>query len=131
MFRKAKGHPEVEGDMVAFLGKGTDFRGALHFEGTIRIDGRLEGDVVTRDTLIVGESAEIMGNISVGTLITSGRINGNINASRKAHLIAPGSFTGDIDTPALQIDEGFSFNGRCVMDSAKAAQEPIREAATA
>ena len=130
MFRKAKGHPQVE-EMVAFLGKGTDFRGVLHFEDTVRIDGRLEGEVITRDTLIVGESAEVLGNISVGTLITSGKIHGNITASKKAHFIAPGSFTGDIDAPALQIDEGFSFNGRCVMDAAKAAQEPAREAVTA
>ena len=120
MFRKAKGHPEVE-EMVAFLGKGTDFKGVLHFEGTIRVDGRLEGEVFTKDTLIVGESAEIMGNLNVGTLITSGRITGNITASKKAHLIAPGSFAGDIITPALQVDEGFIFTGRCEMQGDKAA----------
>jgi cytoskeletal protein CcmA (bactofilin family) len=114
MFRKAKGHPEV-GETVAFLGKGTDFRGVLHFEGTIRVDGRLEGEVFTKDTLIVGESAEIMGNLNVGTIITSGRITGTISASVSAHFVAPGSFTGDISAPLLNVDEGFTFNGRCDM----------------
>jgi cytoskeletal protein CcmA (bactofilin family) len=114
MFRKAKGHPEV-GETVAFLGKGTDFRGVLHFEGTIRVDGRLEGEVFTKDTLIVGEAAEIMGNLNVGNLITSGRITGTISASGSAHFVAPGSFTGDISTPVLNVDEGFTFNGRCDM----------------
>lgn len=114
MLRKPKGHPEVE-EVVAFLGKGTDFRGVLHFEGTIRVDGRLEGEVFTKDTLIVGESAEIMGNINVGRIITSGKITGNVNAAIKAHFMAPGSLTGDVSTPMLQVDDGFYFNGRCEM----------------
>lgn len=114
MFKKAKGHPEV-GETVAFLGKGTDFRGVLHFEGTIRVDGRLEGEVFTKDTLIVGESADITGNLNVGTIITSGRITGNIIATGAAHFVAPGSFTGDISAQILNVDEGFSFNGRCDM----------------
>ncbi|HLB25735.1 MAG TPA: polymer-forming cytoskeletal protein [Nitrospirota bacterium] len=130
MLRKAKGHPEVE-EMVAFLGKGTDFRGVLHFEGTIRVDGRLEGEVFTKDTLIVGDSAEIVGNVNVGTLISSGRINGNIIAAKTAHLMAPGSLTGDIITPTLKVDEGFSLNGRCEMKRDKVAGriEPAREEA--
>jgi len=114
MLKKPKGHPEVE-EVVAFLGKGTDFRGVLNFEGTIRVDGRLEGEVFTKDTLIVGESAEIMGNLNVGKIITSGKITGNVTATEKAHLMAPGSLTGDVSTPVLQVDDGFYLNGRCEM----------------
>lgn len=114
MFKKAKGHPEVE-EVVAFLGKGTDFRGVLHFEGTIRVDGRLEGEVFTKDTLIVGDTAEITGNLNVGNLITSGKITGNIVATKRAHFVAPGVLNGDVTTPALHVDEGFRFNGRCDM----------------
>jgi len=132
MFRKAKGHPEV-GETVAFLGKGTDFRGVLHFEGTIRVDGRLEGEVFTEDTLIVGESADITGNLNVGTIITSGRITGTIVASGNAHFVAPGSFSGDITTPVLNVDEGFSFNGRCDMkkDQKVTHLEPKKESLSA
>jgi len=118
MLRRAKGHPQVQ-ETVAFLGKGTDFRGVLHFEGTIRVDGRLEGEVFTKDTLIVGASAEIMGNLNVGTLITSGKINGTITATDKAHFMAPGTFTGEVQTPTLHIEEGFIFNGRCDMKGDK------------
>ncbi|HEY3346634.1 MAG TPA: polymer-forming cytoskeletal protein [Nitrospirota bacterium] len=117
MLKKAKGHPEVE-EMVAFLGKGTDFRGILHFQGTIRVDGRIEGEVITKDTLIVGDSAEIHGNLNVGTLISSGTITGNIVAAKKAQMIAPGTLTGDIVTPVLNIEEGFVMNGRCEMGKA-------------
>jgi cytoskeletal protein CcmA (bactofilin family) len=132
MLRKAKGHPEV-GEMVAFLGKGTDFKGVLSFEGTIRVDGRLEGEVHTKDTLIVGESAEIMGNVNVGTIITSGRITGNIVATVMAHLMSPGSLTGDVVTPKLKVDEGFCLNGRCEMggDAKVVGLAPRKEALSA
>jgi len=134
MLKKPKGHPEVE-EVVAFLGKGTDFRGVLNFEGTIRVDGKLEGEVHTKDTLIVGESAEIMGNLNVGTLITSGKINGNVTCSVKAQFLAPGSLTGDVNTPVLHIEDGFYFNGRCEMkkDGARAAgtHTAAKEAVTA
>ncbi|MGA2192599.1 MAG: polymer-forming cytoskeletal protein [Nitrospirota bacterium] len=125
MIGKTKGHPET-GEIVAFLGKGTDFKGTLHFEGTIRIDGRLEGEIVTKDTLIVGESAEIMGDIRVGTIITSGRITGNIHASKLAHLLAPGSLNGDVKTESLKVDEGFAFNGRCEMTKGTSASGALR-----
>lgn len=120
MLGKAKGHPEV-GEMVAFLGKGTDFKGVLTFEGTIRVDGYLEGEVHTGDTLIVGESAEIKGNVTVGTIITSGLITGNIVATKMAHLMPPGKLTGDVVTPKLKVDEGFTLNGRCEMSNGAGA----------
>ncbi len=133
MFKKPNGHPQVE-EMVAFLGKGTDFKGTLNFEGTIRIDGRLEGEIYTKDTLIIGEAAEVMGKINVGTLISSGRITGNVKAARAAHFIAPGRLDGNVDTPKLKVEEGFSFNGKCEMNEAKeaailgAAKEGLSEA---
>lgn len=125
MLRKPKGHPEVE-EVVAFLGKGTDFRGVLNFEGTIRVDGRLEGEVFTKDTLIVGESAEIMGNLNVGRIITSGKITGNVNCSVKAQFLAPGSLTGDVTTPVLQVEDGFYFNGRCEMKKESARKDNLQ-----
>jgi len=133
MLKKAKGHPEVE-EVVAFLGKGTDFRGVLKFEGTIRVDGRLEGEVITKDTLIVGDSATIMGNLNIGTLICSGKIQGNIVATQKVQFLAPGVLNGDIATPRMTVEEGFFLNGRCEMSRDgkpvdKTAQAPVSEKA--
>lgn len=125
MLRKPKGHPEVE-EVVAFLGKGTDFRGVLRFEGTIRVDGRLEGEVFTKDTLIVGESADLLGNINVGRLITSGKITGNIVATTKVQFLAPGSFSGDLITPVLHVEDGFYFNGSCEMKKESARKEGLQ-----
>lgn len=106
-----KQHIETADDNFTFLGKGVDFKGVVSFDGTVRVDGRLEGEIHTTGTLIVGEHAVIRGVISAGTLMTSGRINGTVTASDKIKIQKPGILIGDIRTPAISIEEGAHFHG--------------------
>ena len=122
MLKKGSGTSE-QSEITAFLGKGTEFKGVLSFEGTIRVDGKVEGEVVSKDTLIAGDSAFLQGEITVGTIISSGRIVGNINASQKVHILAPGNIQGNIKTPKLIIEEGVTFDGKCDMAGEKKAVE--------
>jgi len=96
-----------------FLGKGAQFKGIIHFEGTIRIDGRLEGEIHTKGTLMVGEHAVIEGDISADVVVSGGHINGNIVASEKVQLLSAGVVTGTIKTPLLSIEEGVHLSGMC------------------
>lgn len=116
MLRKA-GVSAEHAEITAFLGKGTEFKGVLSFEGTVRVDGRVEGEVLSKDTLIAGDEAHLQGEISVGTIISSGKIVGNVYASQKAHILAPGVIEGSIKTPKLIIEEGVIFDGKCEMAS--------------
>jgi cytoskeletal protein CcmA (bactofilin family) len=102
-----------------FLGKGVDFKGVVNFDGTVRIDGRLEGEIHTTGTLIVGEYAVIKGIISAGTLMTSGKINGTVTATEKIQILKPGVLIGDIRTPAIAIEDGAHFHGMCDMGAHK------------
>lgn len=105
---------EFEGQEIkAFLGQGTKFKGVLRFSGTVRIDGILEGEVITNDTLIVGEKAHVIAEISVGSIISLGKIEGNITASKKIEIRAKSELIGNIKTPLLFIEEGASFEGQC------------------
>ena len=107
---------EMEKQQInAFLGEGTYFKGVLTFDGTVRIDGKVEGDILTKDTLIVGEKGEINGNIKVGTIIINGRVFGNITATERVEIHSAGRVKGDIKTPVLVITEGVIFDGRCQM----------------
>lgn len=102
-------------EIIAFLGKGTEFKGVITYDGTVRIDGRVEGEIITKGTLVVGETAVIDAEITAGTVVSGGRINGNITASAKVHLMSPASLSGSIRTPVLIIEEGAKFNGNCDM----------------
>ena len=114
MLKKGSGSPE-QSEITAFLGKGTEFKGVLSFEGTIRVDGKVEGEVISKDTLIAGDGAFLQGEITVGTLISSGKVVGNINAAQKVHVIAPANIEGNVKTPKLIIEDGVIFNGKCEM----------------
>ncbi|MDF1536425.1 MAG: polymer-forming cytoskeletal protein [bacterium] len=103
------------GEIKAFLGEGTDFKGVLTFEGTVRIDGKLEGEVYTKDTLIVGESAVVNAEINVNTIVISGVVRGNINATGKIEVHRPGKLFGNVKTPSIFIEEGVIFEGNCAM----------------
>jgi len=123
MLKKGSGVSAEHAEITAFLGKGTEFKGVLSFEGTIRVDGRVEGEILSKDTLIAGDEAHLQGEISVGMIISSGKIVGNINASQKAHILAPGVIEGNIKTPKLIIEEGVTFDGKCEMAGQKKTAE--------
>ena len=103
------------GEIKAFLGEGTDFKGILTFEGTVRIDGQMEGEIYTKDTLIVGESAVVNAEINVNNIAISGVVRGNINATGKIEVHRPGKLFGNVKTPSLFIEEGVIFEGNCSM----------------
>ncbi len=103
------------GEIKAFLGEGTEFKGVLSFQGTVRIDGRLEGEVVGDELLIVGEGGILRANVDVGSLISNGKIEGTIRAKKRIELLASSKVTGKISTPCLVVMEGAALNGTCDM----------------
>lgn len=103
------------GEVVAFLDKGIEFKGVLSFDGTIRVDGKVEGEIVSEGTLILGEDAIVNGTINVGTLVSKGKIQGDIIAKNKISLLSGSSLKGNLKTPILVIEEGAFFEGQSIM----------------
>jgi cytoskeletal protein CcmA (bactofilin family) len=103
------------GELKAFLGEGTNFKGVLAFEGTVRIDGKLEGEIITDDTLIIGEKAIVNAEINVGTIAINGKITGNILAKERIDIHSSGEVYGNLKTKILTIEEGVIFQGHCEM----------------
>ncbi|TRZ98543.1 MAG: polymer-forming cytoskeletal family protein [Nitrospiraceae bacterium] len=114
-FKKDKNNPYTMSgeESFMFLGKGSQFKGIAAFEGTIRIDGRLEGEIHTKGTLVVGEHAVIEGDVSADVVISGGRVTGNIIAAEKVQLLSTGVVLGTIKTPLLSVEEGVRFMGNC------------------
>ena len=106
-----------------FLGRGVDFKGVIHFDGTVRIDGKLEGEVHTKGTLVIGEHAMIKGLITAGTVICGGKIKATITATEKVQLLKPAVIIGDVRTPAIVIEEGAHIHGMCDMGVGKWSEQ--------
>jgi cytoskeletal protein CcmA (bactofilin family) len=103
------------GDLNGFLDRGSAFKGELEFEDTMRIDGKFNGRIVSKNELIVGESAHIEGDVHVGRIAISGTVVGKIVAAQRVEIHRNGKVYSDIDTPALVIEEGAIFQGNCTM----------------
>ena len=105
----------LSGVVTAILDKGAYFEGKLSFEGTVQIGGNFRGEIFTKDTLVVNESAQITAQIEAGTIIISGRVEGNIFARRRVIMHPPAIFKGTVTSPGLRIDEGVVFEGASYM----------------
>ena len=108
-----------ESRLVGQLHKGSRITGQLAFEGSVRIDGSVEGEIRCHETLTIGEGAEVRARISSRVVIIRGKVEGNVTAKDKIELLAPGRLFGNVSTPRLIITEGVVFDGDCSMGAAK------------
>ena len=106
---------EESGDIIAFVGEEVAFKGTIRYQGTVRVDGRLEGEIYTDGNLIIGQKAVITAKIEAGTVTCQGKITGEVVAKNRVKLLSPAVFDGTISTPSLSMDEGVMFNGSCNM----------------
>ena len=105
-----------DSELKAYVGEGVVFEGTLTFnEGAVRIDGKLEGNVNTKDTLIIGETGSITAEITAGTVICKGKVEGTISASKKVELVSSSHVIGDVRTPVLTMEVGSVLDGNCHM----------------
>ena len=117
--RDTKARPDEPGGTTAFLGKGTRMTGKLTFEGTVRIEGEVDGEIAAQDTLIIGEAAAVKAKVTGTAIVVHGQVTGDIIAGTRLELRAPSRVVGNIRTPNLVIHEGASFEGQCAMGGAE------------
>ena len=104
---------------VAYLYKGSRVNGQLSFQGAVRIDGSVDGEIQCQGTLTIGEGADIRAKISGRVVILRGKVEGNVTAKERLELIAPARLIGNVDTPRLLVTEGVVFDGNCAMGTTK------------
>ena len=129
---KRKETPPEGKETFTFLARGFEFKGTLTFEGTVRIDGSVAGEIRSSGTIILGEHAAVEGDVSAGTIVSGGKITGNVMATEKVHLLPTAVLRGDVMAPLVQMDEGVSFHGTCESEgrAKKKGSDEAREAAT-
>ena len=102
------------------IGQKAVFKGDLEFTGGLRVDGHIKGNVIARDesnsTVVVSDSGEIEGNITVPHVVINGTVNGNIKSSGRVELQARSRINGDVHYKAVEMELGASINGNLVCD---------------
>jgi cytoskeletal protein CcmA (bactofilin family) len=104
------------GSISTFLGADSRIEGTIEFQGTIRLDGRVKGKILSNSgTLIVGEKALIQADIRVSSIIVMGEVSGTIDAKNRVEVYPPGRVNGDIEAGVISIEPGGVFTGNCSM----------------
>jgi len=99
------------GSVPSIISADLTVTGTLNTSGDMQIDGTLEGDVRSCG-LVIGERAEVHGQIWAEDVTIRGRVIGRIHA-RKALLCATSHVEGDIVAEAFAVEAGAFFEGSC------------------
>lgn len=91
---------------MTMIGEDTIITGTIRAEGTVWVDGRVEGDICTDGLLMVGETAVVVGNVYAGSVVSRGLIVGDIVASEEVQLLESASLNGTVRTPVFLADDG-------------------------
>ena len=115
-----------EGTLSGYVGNGTILTGEANFKGMLRVDGRLTGRITSQEgTLLIGTNGQVDADIEVAVATINGTVNGDITATERIEFGRSARVRGNIQTPALVIEEGAVFEGGCRMRQAR--PEPARD----
>lgn len=130
MFSSKDGKKEkpVNPDLVeTIIGFNSSIEGLVKTQGSVRVDGRLRGDVETQGSLIIGEKGSLEGNVIAKSVTVAGQLQGNVRVSEKIELNKTARLVGDIVSKFVVIEDGAEFTGHCKMDREPAQQNLLTE----
>ena len=102
------------------------FQGTLNVQGSLRVDGTLEGSVDNARHVIVGEDGKIVGDVTAQIVVCSGDIEGNVCADM-LEVLGKASIVGDIRAKKMVVEEGGRIDGRCTIGAEETADDDEEE----
>lgn len=122
---RSNGSDGENGDAdISIIGPRMKIVGDLTTEGTVRIEGRVEGNVEAGKAVVVGKDGEIEGDVRTEDSIISGRIRGSVTAASRLEVQATAQIDGEIHARRLQLEEGAMLNGTIRMGEVELEPEP-------
>ena len=118
MFGKKKDNKEhdiatSEPLKLTTIAAGTVLKGIIDVEGSLRVDGTIEGDITCRKTVVLGPQGKITGNVTSVSAILQGTLKGDIHVTDELMLKSGCMVNGDIYTSKLEVEPKACFNGTC------------------
>jgi cytoskeletal protein CcmA (bactofilin family) len=111
--RRLRRSSSARGSLTAFIDDATEIDGKYRCTGTVMLNARFKGEIVSTGTLIIGDKATVEANIDAVVVVVSGEVIGKLVATERVELRASATLVGDIESPVLVIEEGARFDGQC------------------
>jgi len=113
---------KTEAVLNSLIGEKSVFEGKFYIAGSLKIDGKFEGEVKTEDELIVGESGRVKTDIFAKRVTVAGVVIGNIEAEDEVKLLATGKVLGNITAPKIYIEDGVMVKGEIRIHSGQKSE---------
>jgi cytoskeletal protein CcmA (bactofilin family) len=110
---------------IGFMDEGVRLEGTLQLTGVFRLNGKAKGTIISEQSLILGEHAQVEGQIEGNHVAIAGRFDGVIFAKGRVEIQSKGVVTGEIHAPCLVIEPGGIFDGQCHMLAASESSKPL------
>ncbi len=101
------------GKIETVVGNGTEIKGNIVTKGTIRVDGRVEGEIISEEGVVVGETGIVRGDLTGKSVIVGGKVTGDVSSHSTVELLPTAQLVGDVRAVRLVIAEGVVFDGNC------------------
>jgi cytoskeletal protein CcmA (bactofilin family) len=107
--------------LESFVGSNARIKGEMTVEGTLRLDGTIEG-ALNADCVILSEKAIVIGDIAAQKIVIAGKVEGNLRAKELVEIQPKGKVLGGIFTPKFSVVEGGEVNGKIEMKMMEESQ---------
>ncbi|HWP95608.1 MAG TPA: polymer-forming cytoskeletal protein [Syntrophomonadaceae bacterium] len=111
-------------NIESLIGEGVIIKGNIASQGSMRVDGYIEGKMETKGDLVVGEKGHIKGELQVENLMLSGKIEGSVLCRQRCLINETGVILGDVSCSILSIEEGGTLQGASKMNRPSALEGP-------
>lgn len=98
-------------DDISIIGPEMKVQGDLVTDGTVRVEGRIEGNVEAGKAVVVGRGGEVHGDVRTQDAVVSGRVLGGLTAASRLEVQATARIDGEVHARRLQLEEGAMLNG--------------------
>ncbi len=110
--------PRVAEENLTVCGQETEFEGSLEFTDNLVISGKFQGTITSSSggNLEIEKSAVCnVDKVTAGSVIVSGKLTGNIEASESLELCSGSKVKGDLKAGRIRISDGVEFEGKVTM----------------
>ena len=115
MFDSFKKTMDKNSNVETIIGLSTSLVGDVNSSASVKVDGNFTGNVISKGDIIIGNVANINGDLSGTNIKVDGRVQGNISCGGLLHVGATGKISGNIETVNLSVEDGGVINGNCSM----------------
>lgn len=102
-------------DVVSVVGAGMEVEGDCRCEGSLRVDGRVQGTIRAGKSVVVGEGGEVEGGVYTQDAVIAGHVSGTVHAESRVELKEGCMVEGDIHSPSVRLEEGGRIDGELDM----------------